>query len=278
MQKSVTAAPPSGWSVKERRLVVPLRVSIKSNTAVFCFGFLLVSLNFPDYFSAICCSNVPHNKMAYMRAAETSIHRAFASSIPGDIRLMFAYGSGVFKQLGHADEKVWRHAIVQIFVDNLCVNDFKRWSLRFADVQCVFSVQGNMLDYIVVVDDSVRWHADNLARNRLHYSFLKYGGAKFITEIQRGFGAGIYFNTLVRFEDRVSKRNALVSQIHWLLHTSIDWLIDPHFDWLIWLSFMPVGRLIDQRIVRSIDWLIESLAAMKMYRFVKICCLFFITL
>ena len=116
----------------------PLRVSIKPNTALFCFGFPLVSLNFPDYFSAICWFSTPHNKMAYMRAAETSIHRAFASSIPGDIRLMFAYGSGVFKQLGHADEKVWRHVTVQFSVNNLCINVFKRWSLRFADVLCFF--------------------------------------------------------------------------------------------------------------------------------------------
>lgn len=44
--------------------------------------------------------------MAYLRAAENSIHRSFFNSIPGDIRYMFAYGSGVFKQSGHSDKKV----------------------------------------------------------------------------------------------------------------------------------------------------------------------------
>lgn len=60
-----------------------------------------------------------------------------------------------------------------------------------------------MLDYVVVVDDPVSWHEQNLALNRRHYSFLKYGGAKFLAEVQCGFGAAVYFNSLVPFEDRV---------------------------------------------------------------------------
>ncbi|OQV19606.1 Phosphatidate cytidylyltransferase, mitochondrial [Hypsibius exemplaris] len=114
--------------------------------------------------------------MAYMRAAETSIHKAFAASVPGDVRLMFAYGSGVFKQRGHGDEKA------------------------------------NMLDYILVVDNAVQWHTANLARNRGHYSFLKYGGPDFITEIQRKYGAGIYFNTLVPFENRLVKYGVIATE------------------------------------------------------------------
>ena len=70
-----------------------------------------------------------------------------------------------------------------------------------------------MLDYIVVVDDAVSWHKQNLTLNRHHYSFLKHGGAKFLSEIQHGFGAAVYFNSLVPFEDRVCKTGSCAEKL-----------------------------------------------------------------
>ncbi|XP_055342732.1 phosphatidate cytidylyltransferase, mitochondrial-like [Paramacrobiotus metropolitanus] len=123
--------------------------------------------------------------MAYFRAAENSIHRGFLTSLPSPVKYMFAYGSGVFRQQGHASDKA------------------------------------NMLDYIVVVDDPLQWHTENLVKHSRHYSFLRFGGPKFLTEIQRGFGAGVYFNTLVKFEDRLVKYGVVATDD--LLADLRDW-------------------------------------------------------
>lgn len=63
--------------------------------------------------------------------------------------------------------------------------------------------QNNMLDFVFAVDDSVTWHMMNLLKNRSHYSFLKLFGPKQISSIQ-SYGAGIYYNTLVPCNGRVS--------------------------------------------------------------------------
>ena len=61
-----------------------------------------------------------------------------------------------------------------------------------------------MLDMVLVVEDSLSWHQQNLGRNRGHYSFLKVGGAGGICKVQE-LSAGVYYNTLVQVDDQVSK-------------------------------------------------------------------------
>lgn len=63
--------------------------------------------------------------------------------------------------------------------------------------------QNNMLDFVFAVDDAVTWHMMNLTKNRSHYSFLKVLGPKQINSVQN-YGAGIYYNTLVPCDGRVS--------------------------------------------------------------------------
>ncbi|MCL4135959.1 UNVERIFIED_CONTAM: hypothetical protein GTU68_060973 [Idotea baltica] len=75
--------------------------------------------------------------------------------------MVFAYGSSVFKQLGHV------------------------------------SAKNTMMDFILAVEDPVEWHRENLIQNSSHYSSLKYGGPEYISRIQDKFGAKVYFNTLV---------------------------------------------------------------------------------
>lgn len=69
-----------------------------------------------------------------------------------------------------------------------------------------------MLDFVFAVDDSVLWHKRNLSKNRSHYSFLKYFGAKRINNVQK-YGAGIYYNTLVPCNGRVSNYGLSLSKI-----------------------------------------------------------------
>ncbi|XP_072178668.1 phosphatidate cytidylyltransferase, mitochondrial-like [Diadema setosum] len=112
------------------------------------------------------------------------LYNRILGNFPGEISLAFAYGSGAFKQLGNASEN-------------------------------------NMLDFIFVVDDPKEWHRKNLQSNRHHYSALGILGPRTVANIQDRLGAGVYFNTLVKCEQRlikygVVKTSTLVQElIHW---------------------------------------------------------------
>ncbi|PVD26243.1 hypothetical protein C0Q70_13913 [Pomacea canaliculata] len=113
------------------------------------------------------------------------LHQQFLDSLPDGIQMAFAYGSGVFQQEGHAD------------------------------------ITKNMLDFVIVVDDVESWHRKNLALNWKHYSALKLLGSKVIANIQEKYGAGIYFNTLVKFKDRLLKYGVISTRC--LITDLLDW-------------------------------------------------------
>lgn len=78
------------------------------------------------------------------------------------IKFAFAYGSGVFNQLENNTKS-----------------------------------SKAMIDFVFVVDDSIKFHDKNLELNSSHYSFLKYVGPYYLNRIQNNFGAACYYNTLV---------------------------------------------------------------------------------
>eukprot|EP00112_Aurelia_sp_Birch-Aquarium-sp1_P000310 Seg1027.1 transcript_id=Seg1027.1/GoldUCD/mRNA.D3Y31 product="Phosphatidate cytidylyltransferase mitochondrial" protein_id=Seg1027.1/GoldUCD/D3Y31 len=88
---------------------------------------------------------------------------------PPGIEYAFAYGSGVFQQRNSRPTKE------------------------------------NMADLIFVVKDPKIWHAANLQTHPDHYSFLQSFGPDFIASLQCNYGAKVYFNTLVKFEERMIK-------------------------------------------------------------------------
>ena len=63
-----------------------------------------------------------------------------------------------------------------------------------------------MIDFVFVVDKPKHWHRMNLQRNPDHYSALRHLGAERIVKIQET-GAGVYYNTLVRCEDKVRRQS-----------------------------------------------------------------------
>ncbi|XP_033734378.1 phosphatidate cytidylyltransferase, mitochondrial-like [Pecten maximus] len=97
-----------------------------------------------------------------------SIYQRVLNNFPSGMQMAFAYGSGVFKQKGQNDTKQ------------------------------------NMMDFIFVVDDPLTWHRHNLKQNADHYSFLKRYGPNIISAFQES-SAGLYFNPMVPFEDRLIK-------------------------------------------------------------------------
>ncbi|CAM9202160.1 unnamed protein product [Hapterophycus canaliculatus] len=83
------------------------------------------------------------------------------------VEFAFAYGSGVVKQQGYAE-------------------DVSRPS------------ELPMLDLVLAVQDSEAWHKENLERNREHYSGLaRLVGPGGVARLQENFGAKLYYNALV---------------------------------------------------------------------------------
>ncbi|KAG7199473.1 hypothetical protein KM043_014096 [Ampulex compressa] len=80
-----------------------------------------------------------------------------------------------------------------------------------------------MLDLIFVVRNTNKWHAENLMRNPKHYALpIRYFGHKIITKFQEGWGAGIYYNTLVKTAQGQTIKYGIVSEVS-LVEDLLDW-------------------------------------------------------
>lgn len=123
-------------------------------------------------------------RLAELTVIARFYHRVL-ESFPDGIQMAFAYGSGVYQQVGHLD------------------------------------MSQNMLDFIIVVDDPLAWHRENLKRNSCHYSFCKYTGCRGVAYMQDHLGAGVYFNTLIPFEDRFIKYGVISTER--LITDLLDW-------------------------------------------------------
>lgn len=128
------------------------------------------------------------------------------SMFPQDFSFCFAYGSGVKKQL----------------------------------ISKPLGSASNMIDLIYCVDNSNKWHEDNLKLNNLHYSGLKYLGPLGVTKFQENYGAKVYYNTLIPFEDIlikygvISTKDLITDLLEWShlyvagrLHKPVEIVIKP---------------------------------------------------
>lgn len=95
------------------------------------------------------------------------LYKEIVGRFPKNIVYSFAYGSGVKKQLGYENQK---------------------------PSDCV-------IDFIFCVEDSVKFHKDNLEKFESHYSGLRYLGSHLLSLYQNKLGARVYFNTLVEIPD-----------------------------------------------------------------------------
>ncbi|KAK2149770.1 hypothetical protein LSH36_437g03026 [Paralvinella palmiformis] len=124
--------------------------------------------------------------MAASASRVPAIYRQILSSFPQRyLRMVFAYGSGVFQQKGHQD------------------------------------MSKNMLDFVFVVDKPAQWHKENMIQNSSHYSALKLLGPRYIAHFQDLYGARIYFNPLVSCQGRVIKYGVIKTES--LINDLFDW-------------------------------------------------------
>lgn len=97
-----------------------------------------------------------------IKSVSESDLQGILGSFRAPIRFAFGYGSGIFPQKGYSsDDKV-------------------------------------QLDLIFGVTHPEHWHSLNLRQNRHHYSALGSLGEWTVSEIQKNFGAHLYYNTNVK--------------------------------------------------------------------------------
>jgi len=118
-----------------------------------------------------------HNKQGPVTQKDYPYFRRVLEALPKNRSLAFAYGSGVFKQAGRA------------------------WT------------SNSMSDFIIATEDPAGWHRRNLVTNPHHYpDLLKVVGPNSIASLQTEYGARIYFNTLIPFEDGLIKYGVISTQ------------------------------------------------------------------
>lgn len=109
---------------------------------------------------------------------------------------------------------IWKMGIEQGIQEVIENEGFPPVSLAIAygsgfDKQEGYDSKANpMLDFILVVDDALLWHRENLNRNADHYSGLAALGPDWITSVQRLPG-GLYYNTLVEMKGSQGRRRLM---------------------------------------------------------------------
>ncbi|PFX26884.1 Mitochondrial translocator assembly and maintenance protein 41-like [Stylophora pistillata] len=128
------------------------------------------------------------------------------TKFPSGVSLAFAYGSGIFAQIGNTSPN-------------------------------------NMLDFVFVLENARKWHEDNMytRHHPHHYSFVRSFGSRALVSFQDKFGAGLYYNTLVPMDGRmikygtISRENFLLDLNDWQwlylagrLHKPVHFVLRPH--------------------------------------------------
>jgi translocator assembly and maintenance protein 41 len=145
------------------------------------------------------------------------IYYRILSKFPSNFSLCFAYGSGVKPQIGYA---------------GTATNDAPKTS---SNDPVSPSKKPKMLDLMFVVENPYQWHAQNIAQNPSHYSFVQHFGSNFVARFQEGYGARVYCNTLIPIKDE-SNNNLLIK--YGVISTK-----DLIEDLLDWRDLYVAGRL-----------------------------------
>lgn len=109
--------------------------------------------------------------------------------------------------------------------------------------------KSSMVDYILGVSDPLKWHSENLQRNRDHYAswMVHLGGSKLITEVAEKIGVGVHFNPFVTFNDQLYKYGVV------RMHDLIDDIMNWERFYLSGRLQKPVNILVDQMEVEKVN-------------------------
>lgn len=122
------------------------------------------------------------------KGAVSPMYLRILNRFPANVSMCFAYGSGVKDQIGYDKAK-----------------------------------KNSLIDLIFCVDNSFRWHADNLDKNTDDYSAMRAVGSRWIARYQEDLAARLYFNTLVPIpEEGVMVKYGVIATKH-LIEDVLDW-------------------------------------------------------
>ncbi|KAF5827914.1 mitochondrial matrix Mmp37 [Dunaliella salina] len=147
-----------------------------------------------------------------MQVGTASALRAVLSHLP-PVQHAFAYGSGVLHQPGLYMPERSKPAIQ---LDGNCEQTNPQPTSPSSSTP--------MIDYILSVDDPLKWHMLNIQKNPEHYSWVAKLGPGAITGIADHVGVGIHFNTLVRMQGGqmikygVTRTSLLLDDLHTWRH------------------------------------------------------------
>lgn len=127
----------------------------------------------------------------------------------------FAYGSAVFRQTPNLTG-------TSISKTKWESNNIEKRLSESQKLPAKVNGASKMIDFIIVVDDTLAWHQENLRKNNAHYSFLKYFGPRLITKVQEDSGANCYFNTLIPYNDRTMIKYGVIKKSHFV-NDLLDW-------------------------------------------------------
>lgn len=150
-----------------------------------------------------------------MSLANTGYLRKILSIFPNNYCFAFAYGSAIYRQslgssLGSGTTQSWSTS------EDSSSSQQSSKPLSSA----------NMIDLVIVVPDSLRFHQENLKKNPSHYSFLRLFGPKTVSNFQDNFAAKVYYNSLISILDENKEKRLLkygvISQSKFI-NDLLDW-------------------------------------------------------
>ena len=99
------------------------------------------------------------------------------------VRMAFAYGSAVLTQSNNATKIQNQNTLANASITSKSTTS-----------------PPSMIDFVFVVDDPVRFHAENMRAHPSHYSMLRHIGPYYLSRFQERLGAACYYNTLIPIE------------------------------------------------------------------------------
>lgn len=126
------------------------------------------------------------------------------------VEFAFAYGSGVFQQVGYAPltaspataaataAAAAAPAAASLPLPPSPLSDGGRPGGAEGGVAEGKAAEAPpMVDFVVAVADPAAWHEENMALNPCHYAGIGRLGSSVAALVQEAYGAGVYYNTMV---------------------------------------------------------------------------------
>ena len=167
----------------------------------------------------------PDSKASRAQISSIEELAAIVHQFPPTVDYACGYGSGVFRQQPP-------------FPSSLHTSDGK------ANANDISTTSPSMIDIILAVTDPYAWHKRNMERHSDHYSALaRWGGPRFVTQLQVNFGAKLYFHPFVNMAIDMTRTHSQPSMIQRQIKYGVVTTNDLIRDLVDWEYLYLAGRM-----------------------------------